>query len=175
MGAKKALIITVAMFSLFVYGLVLAQEQASQEQAAPEQASQEQAMPQQQAAPEQSMQVTPAQEMSTESETQWVWGEVASVDIAAKTIKVKYFDYDSDTEKEITVATDDKTAYENVKSIDEIKPKETLSIDYIIGPEGKVIAKNISVEKTEGVQAPLPEETAPTAGEVGVSGAAAGQ
>ncbi|OGX14815.1 MAG: hypothetical protein A2166_05890 [Omnitrophica WOR_2 bacterium RBG_13_41_10] len=170
MTTKKVVIITVTMFSLFVYGLVFAQEQASQEQAIPEQASQEQVMPQ----PGQPTQVTPAQEMDIESETQWVWGEVVSVDAAAKTIKVKYFDYDSDTEKEINVAIDEKTIYENVKSIDEIKPKDTLSMDYIIGPEGNVIAKNISVEKTEGVQTPLPEEMAPST-ETGVSTTVTGQ
>ena len=170
MRTRNFLFIMVFAVSFFIYGLNFAQEQLEQTQPAIEEAGS-----QQEALSKQSTQVTPAQEMDIESETQWVWGEVVSVDTAAKTIKVKYFDYDSDTEKEITVAMDDKTAYENVKSIDEIKPKDTLSIDYIIGPEGKVIAKNISVEKTEGVQAPLPEEIAPTTGEAGASGAATGQ
>lgn len=100
----------------------------------------------------------PTQEIPSEPETQWIWGEVVSVDTAARKILVKYLDYETDTEKEINIDVDDKTTYENVKSVDEIKPQDTLSIDYIINPDGRNIAKNISVEKPEGAQT-LPEET----------------
>jgi hypothetical protein len=92
----------------------------------------------------------PTQEIPSEPETQWIWGEVVSVDTAARKILVKYLDYETDTEKEINIDVDDKTTYENVKSVDEIKPQDTLSIDYIINPDGRNIAKNISVEKPEG-------------------------
>ncbi len=100
----------------------------------------------------------PAQEVPSEPETLWIWGEVVSVDVAANKVLVKYLDYETDTEKEINIAVDDKTTYENVKSVDEIKPQDTLSIDYIINPDGRNIAKNISIEKPEGAQT-LPEET----------------
>ncbi len=93
----------------------------------------------------------------TGPEVQWLWGEVVSVDTTAKTMIVKYLDYETDTEKEITINVDDKTTYENAKSLDEIKTQDTLSIDYV-AVDGKDIAKNISVEKNEGVQA-LPEES----------------
>ncbi|MDP3731414.1 MAG: hypothetical protein Q8R31_00065, partial [Candidatus Omnitrophota bacterium] len=99
-----------------------------------------------------------AQEVPSEPETQWVWGDVVSVDTAAKKILVKYLDYETDTEKEININVDDKTTYENVKSIDEIKPQDTLSVDYMVSPDGSNIARNISVEKPEGTEA-LPEET----------------
>ena len=107
---------------------------------------------------EQAAEKPPAQEVPSEPETQWIWGEVVSVDTAARKILVKYLDYETDTEKEINIDVDDKTTYENVKSVDEIKPQDTLSIDYIINPDGRNIAKNISVEKPEGAQT-LPEET----------------
>jgi hypothetical protein len=86
----------------------------------------------------------------SEPEIQWLWGEVASVDITNKTLLVKYLDYETDSEKEMTINIDDKTTYENVKAIEEIKPLDTVSIDYIVDAEGKNIAKNISVEKPEG-------------------------
>jgi hypothetical protein len=92
-----------------------------------------------------------------ESEVQWLWGEVVSVDTLTKQMIVKYLDYETDTEKEITININDKTNFENAKSLDEIKAQDTVSVDYITNPEGKDIAKNISVEKNEGVQI-LPEQ-----------------
>ena len=113
----------------------------------------------QQNPPTQPTQPTQAtQEIPSEPETQWIWGEVVSIDAATKKILVKYLDYETDTEKEININADDKTTYENIKSVDEIKPQDTLSIDYIVNPDGRNIAKNISVEKPEGAQT-LPEES----------------
>jgi len=86
---------------------------------------------------------------SGESETQWLWGEVASVDAAAGKITVKYLDYDTDTEKQMEIISDAKTTFDNVKGLDEIKPQDTVSIDYAAGPIGAIIAKHISVEKIE--------------------------
>lgn len=93
-----------------------------------------------------------------ESEVQWLWGEVVSVDTLTKQMIVKYLDYETDTEKEISININDKTNFENAKSLDEIKAQDTVSVDYITNPEGKNIAKNISVEKNEGIQI-MPEES----------------
>jgi hypothetical protein len=93
-----------------------------------------------------------AQEVTSETESQWIWGDVVSVDPVAKKLVVKYLDYETDTEKEINIELDDKTTYENVKSADEIKAMDTLSVDYTVSTGGKNIAKNISVERPEGVQ-----------------------
>jgi len=98
-----------------------------------------------------------AQEAPSEPETLWIWGDVASVDAAAKKILVKYLDYETDSEKEINIVVDDKTTYENVESVGKIKPQDILTVDYIINPDGNNIARNISVEKSEGLQT-LPEE-----------------
>ncbi len=100
--------------------------------------------------------------LELEPDIQWLWGDAISVDTQKSELSVKYLDYDTEQEKEMTVAVDDKTTYENIKSLSEIKPKDTLSIDYVVGPEGKNIAKNISLEKPEppeaqGAEAPSVE------------------
>lgn len=77
---------------------------------------------------------------------QWAWGEVTSLDDQAKTLTLKYLDYETDQEKELILAVDEKTTYDNIKSFDEIKVKDTLSVDYAAGPGDKYIAKNISRE-----------------------------
>lgn len=82
-------------------------------------------------------------------EVQWLWGEVVSVDSAQHAFVIKYLDYETDQEKEITIAVDEKTAFENIRSLDEIKPQDTLSVDYIVVAAATHVAKNISVEKPE--------------------------
>lgn len=84
-----------------------------------------------------------------ESEMQWVWGEVVSVDAQNKAITVKYLDYETDQEKDMTINVDDKTVYDNVKSLDGIAPKDTLSIDYIVTADNLNLARNISKEAAE--------------------------
>lgn len=87
---------------------------------------------------------------SQQPQTQWLWGEVISLDAQNKSLVVKYFDYESETEKEIPVSADENTVYEGVKSFEEIKLKDTVSVDYVVAAEGKNIAENISVEQAEG-------------------------
>ena len=94
-----------------------------------------------------------------ETDTQWAWGEVTSLDSQAKTLSLKYFDYENDQEKELVLTVDEKTAYENIKSFDEIKVKDTLSIDYAAGPENNNVAKNISLERPDALQV-VPQQPA---------------
>jgi hypothetical protein len=58
----------------------------------------------------------------------------------------------------MTINVDDKTTYESIKSLDEIRPRDTLSIDYVVSADGKTIARNISVEKPE--ETAIPEQGA---------------
>lgn len=95
-------------------------------------------------------------------DTQWLWGGVVSVDVQNNELLVKYLDYETDQEKEITISVDDKTTYENIGSLIEIKPQDTVSIDYLVSAEGKNVAKNISVEKPETMET-LPEDLQPPA------------
>jgi hypothetical protein len=104
---------------------------------------------------------------TTAAEVQWLWGEAVSVDTDAKTILVKYLDYDTDLEKELTVSTNEKTLFENIVSLSEVKPQDTVSIDYIISAEGKNIAQIISVEKIEQTFEPEPNELSPLPEKVG--------
>ena len=87
----------------------------------------------------------------SENTPQWVWGEVLGLDAQAKTITLKYLDYENDQEKEIILTVDEKTTFENVKSFEEIKLQDTLSIDYLPGLDGKNIVKNINSENPNAV------------------------
>ncbi len=94
--------------------------------------------------------ITPPQApLQNENDTQWTWGEVVNLDGADKTITLKYLDYETDQEKDIVLIVDEKTTFENIKSFDEIKVKDTLSIDYMIGLDGKNIAKNVGLESPD--------------------------
>jgi hypothetical protein len=86
-----------------------------------------------------------------ENDTQWAWGEVTNVDNQAKTFTLKYLDYEADQEKELVLTVDEKTTFENIKGFDEIKIKDTLSIDYLVGVDNKNIAKNVSFEKPDSL------------------------
>lgn len=108
---------------------------------------------------------TSASEIQAAQELQWIWAEVVSLDLNNHQMTLKYLDYDTDTEKEMLLSVDDQTTYENVKSFSEIKPQDTLSIDYTTSAGGKNIAKNINVEKTEGIQS-TPEEAVKTTPEI---------
>jgi hypothetical protein len=104
------------------------------------------------------------EEVSTEPpssvlEVMWLWGEVSSVDAANKTLTVRYIDYDTDIEKQMTITADKLTTFENIGSFEEIKIMDTVSIDYATSVDGKNIAKNISVEKIEeDIGEALPED-----------------
>jgi hypothetical protein len=90
--------------------------------------------------------VTP---ITPELETQWVWGEIISLDPQNKEIAINYFDYETDTEKELKLTIDDRTKYENVNSLNDLKLHDTISVDYVLGSDGKYAVRNISVEKPE--------------------------
>jgi len=95
-----------------------------------------------------------------EEETKWVWGEVLSLDTEKNEIKVKYLNYETDEEKEITIACDSETKFENISSIDEIRIGDYASIDYI-AKDDKNIAMNISIEKVKEHIEEAPSEIQP--------------
>lgn len=94
-----------------------------------------------------------------EPETLWLWGEVVSVDPQKNEILIKTPDYETDQEKEIAVIVDGNTVFENVASLSEIKPNDTVTIDYMVSSDGKNIAKNINLEKPETEPTPVSEPT----------------
>ncbi len=137
MRARIALIIVITASLVFIGSKMVFSEDAMPEQSSQPQDTQSEVI-----------QGGAVPETKAEPETQWVWGEVVTVDLSNKVVLVKYLDYETDQEKEIAIATDDKTTFENAASIEELKPKDTVSIDYI-SADGKNIAQNISVEKPE--------------------------
>jgi len=99
--------------------------------------------------------------VSSGADLLWIWGEVALVDIASKQLSIRYLDYETDLEKEMVVAVDAKTVFENVASLEEIKPLDTASIDYVVSPEGKNLAKMISIEKPQDIYESTPQDLNP--------------
>jgi len=179
MGAKKAFIlISVFSFIFLITGLTFAQDKTQEsapgqtkeqvpaqpeaEAVAPVEAATTAAPEAEAVAPvEAATTAAPAEGAKTEPEIQWVWGEVVSTNPINNELLVKYVDYDTDSEKEITISSDDKTTYENAKSIDEIKVRDSVSVDYAVSADGKNLAKNISLEKPEVVSTPEGETSAP--------------
>lgn len=88
------------------------------------------------------------------SDILWLWGEVTAVDAQKRQLSVKYLDYDMDAEKEAVIKADDKTTYENANSFADIKVSDTVSVDYVTGPDGAYLARHISVERPQD----MPEE-----------------
>ncbi len=88
----------------------------------------------------------PAQEYP---QLEWLWGEVVSVDLGSNKVTIKYPDYETEQDKEITLSVDEKTQYNNVSSLADIKPQDTLSIDYRVTVTGDSVAENISLDKPD--------------------------
>lgn len=128
MNSKKAAVLTVFIIFLGVFG-VFAQE--PQEPAVPSVTATEKTAP------------------KNENEMQWAWGEVTAIDPQAKTVTLKYLDYETDQEKDLVLNIDEKTAFDNIKALEDIKVKDTLSVDYTAGNDGKNTAKSISYEKKD--------------------------
>lgn len=105
--------------------------------------------------------VEPMMPIINEPDIQWLWGEVSSLDIPNNKITINYFDYETDAEKAAKISVDDNTKYENIRSLNDIKLNDTISIDYALSADGKYIAKNISIEKLEEASAPSVSTTAP--------------
>lgn len=77
-----------------------------------------------------------------------IYGEVQSVDAAAGTMDVQYYDYDSDSEKTLTVAVTDATTMENAASLAGITKGDWADVVYVT-KDGKDTATLVTVEKEE--------------------------
>ena len=90
---------------------------------------------------------------ANEKKTEWVWGEVVSVDPAGKQIVIKHLDYESYEEVQTTLIINEKTLFENVTDLTGIKAGDHITVDYNV--EGKNnIADLVVVEKGEAAPAP---------------------
>ncbi len=88
-------------------------------------------------------------------EIKWLWGEVLSVDQAARKLQVRYADFETDTDQETTLQAGEKTAIEGVASFAQIKTGDTISVDYSVSDQGINLAEMISVERIEDEEGQL--------------------
>jgi len=106
---------------------------------------------------EEQQEAAKSEESPQEQATEWIWGEVSSVDNQNNQIKLKYTDEESLEEKEITIGVDSETTYEDAQSLLDIKPTDNISVDYVVTTEGANLAKKIAVEKAQETGLSLPE------------------
>lgn len=104
--------------------------------------------PQEQAAPvlpgtdsENTLQTTQPEEMS-------IYGEVKSLDDAANSIKLQYYDYDNDEEKTADIVLEKDTKMENAQSLHDIRVGDWVDAIYVTKND-KDIARSVIVEKEE--------------------------
>jgi hypothetical protein len=96
-------------------------------------------------------------EVTPEPEAEFIpAGEVVSVDPAKNEVVVKHLDFNTDQEQETRICADEKTVFENIKSLAQVKPKDALTIDYIVDAQGRNLATNITLEPPEAM--PVSEE-----------------
>ena len=100
-----------------------------------------------------------------EKKTEWVWGEVVSVDPANKQIVIKHLDYESYEEVQTTLIINEKTLFENVTDLTGIKAGDHITVDYNIDGKNNV-ADLVVVEKGEAAPGgSAKEKPAETSGE----------
>lgn len=91
-----------------------------------------------------------------------IYGEVQSVNAAANSIIVQYYDYDSDEEKTSDILADKDTKIENASGIADIKKGDWVDVTYV-ALDGKNTAKSIIVEKEEIAPGSASSETSAAA------------
>lgn len=117
------------------------------------------------AVPEESVtkDVTQEAQPTSINSTEWVWGEVVSVDTINKQLVLKHLDYDTYEEVQTTLKMDNKTLLENVSELGDIQSGDHVTVDYVI-QNGDNVAGLVVVEKKdtqkEVVEAPKDEPVA---------------
>lgn len=85
-----------------------------------------------------------------EEPSEWLWGEVVSIDPGAGMVIVKHLDYETYEEIQTTLKADDKTLFENAGALADIKAGDHLTIDYTV-QDGVKVASLIVVQKDRDV------------------------
>jgi len=137
MKVSKLVLVFGVIFSLSFIAVGAAQDQQADSTRSAPDASQEVVAPMEEA-------VAPAAEKTTE----WVWGEVVSVDKENKELVIKHLDYDTYEEVQTALKLDDKTLLENVTDLGEIQPRDHVTVDYK-ADKGSNIAGLIVIEKSK--------------------------
>lgn len=73
----------------------------------------------------------------------WLWGKVVSLDKDNQKIKINYLDYLSSElpEKEEDFYYNKKTIFEDIENIEELRPGDHISIDYVVEDAKRIILK----------------------------------
>lgn len=135
---NTVLILTIGLISTLITSLSFSQE--SQEQAAKP--------------PVEAMQAEPE---TNQPEELSIYGEVQSINDVSDSIVVQYYDYDSDEERGMEIASDKDTAIEGRAALGDIKQNDWVDVVYSV-KGGKNIAKSIKVEEEEIVEEAEPEK-----------------
>jgi len=78
----------------------------------------------------------------------WLWGEVISVDAAANALSVKHLDYETADWVAKTVNVDDKTVFQGVSALADIKAGANVTVEYT-QKDGRSVADVIEVSPKE--------------------------
>lgn len=90
----------------------------------------------------------PAAKEASQVQELSIYGEVQAVNPQAGSIKVQYYDYDTDEEKPVDIISGKDTKIENAATLNDIKQGDWVDVVYSVA-EGKNIATTIIVEKAE--------------------------
>lgn len=85
---------------------------------------------------------------TAEASTQWLWGEVVSIDQEKKELVVKHMDYETYEDVNTTIKSDENTMFENIENLSEIKAGDRVTLDYKV-KDGSNMAELVVVEKGE--------------------------
>lgn len=87
-----------------------------------------------------------AMEKAPQKTLEWVWGEVVEVAPEKKEIVIKHLDYETYEEVQMKLLVIDKTTFENVSQLSDIRLKDRITVDYY-AKDGANICELIVVEK----------------------------
>ena len=148
--SKKSYSMIPCLFVLLAVSPAFSQDESPAQAPAPE-AVVETAAPV--AAPAAAAAAVPAEAMAGDLS---MYGEVRSVDVAASSITVQYYDYDTDEEKNADIAISAETKLDGAASLADIRQNDW--VDVIYTTDGtKNSAKSVIVEKEE-ITEPMPDE-----------------
>ena len=89
-----------------------------------------------------------------------IYGEGLSVNEAAVSMTVQYYDYDTDEEKNLDVVVDKNTKFDNAASLKEVKKGDWVDVSYSSQADKKVAISVIVEREEEELTAPAETEEA---------------
>lgn len=89
-----------------------------------------------------------ASEEATKNQIYSLYGEIQKVDLSSNSVRVQYYDYDSNKDRVIDIIIGSKTEKTDFAKIDDLSENDWIDVTYSHGVKsGKAIAKTVVVEK----------------------------